>query len=208
MIRERWSRLRSRSRSGLARGRLKRRCRGCLTRRGSRCRHRIFLLGKCDNLVLSTPAIDEVRIHVLTPVAGLLVTIYAPDPHDIAVIQRGGRLGDRGSLGARFVKVEIGFTNELCTRWKRVCKLRLVLHVVHLAVDCGRGHFMVDDEPGVSAIGRVRGDGYIVLKFITINAVLNSIRLDGERPAAVVCCDAIVSGNGVERPRGADETKR
>ena len=166
------------------------------------------MLGKRDDLILSTPPIDEVRIHVLTPVAGLLLAINAPDPYEVAVIQRGGRLGDRGGLGARLVKVEIGFSNELCTRWKSVGEFRLVLHVVHLTVDCGRGHFMVDDEPGVSAIGRVRGDGHIVLQLITVDAVLNSVRLDGERPAAVVRCDAIVSGNGVERPRGANETKR
>ena len=118
---------------------------------------------KSDNFVVCAPAIEVVRIHVLTPVTGLLLTVNAPDPDNVAVTQRGGRLGDRGRLGARLVKVEIGFSNELCACRNGVrFGGGLFLGVVRLTVNRGRGHFMVDDEPRISTIGGVRCDSHIV----------------------------------------------
>ena len=165
---------------GQSRGRLRGRSRGSLTRGGSRSRCRFFLMRKSDNLVVCAPPIEVVRIHVLAPVTGLLLTVNAPDPDDVATVAQRGGLGDRGRLGARLVEIQIGFTDELCASGDRV-RLGggLFLGVVRLAVNRGICHGGVDDEPRISAIGRVRGDGHIVLEFITINAVLDSVCLNG-----------------------------
>ena len=135
---------------------------------------------KRDNLVVCAPPIEVVRIHVLTPITGLLLTVNAPDPDDVATVAQRGGLGDRGRLGARLVEIQIDFSDELCASGDSV-RLGggLFFGVVRLTVHRGICHGAVDDEPRISTIGGVRSDSHIVFQFVTFNAVLDSVCLNG-----------------------------